>query len=173
MTTRHALYAFLATLLCGLPAASLAADRYDGVKLTRGTVFSVGRADPRGQSGAPDLDSGVFVDANYSSVFVNGGLGAKDFSGARVVNAYLGFGWDRILQIQVGYGDRGPVGRVRSDINIRTIYSFITQTRQPRREKTLGDRITFTYAIERYSDEENEEFDNGTIGIGLLFEGPR
>ncbi|MFP5440620.1 MAG: hypothetical protein ACLGHJ_03940 [Gammaproteobacteria bacterium] len=150
-----------------------AADPYKGVKLVRGTVFSVGRADPRGDNTGPDLDSGVYIDANYSSVFINGGIGGKDFAGSRVASAYAGIGLGRMLQLQVGYGDRGPVGRVRSDLNLRSVYSLVTQQTQPRREKTLADRITFSYSLERYNDEENEEFDNATIGIGVLYEWPK
>lgn len=162
-----------ATLLTGIAAGSAqAADRYAGVDIIRGTVYSVGRADPRGDAGAQNLDTGIFMDANYSSVFLNGGVGAKDFNGSRVINAYAGFGIGRILQIQAGFGDRGPLGRVRTDLNLRSVYSFVTQTKQPKRERTLADRVTFTYSVERYNDKENEEFDNGTIGIGVLFEGP-
>jgi len=146
--------------------------RYDGVYVTRGTVFSMGRADPRGQSGQPMLETGVLVDANFSSVFLNGGIGAKNFDGHNVVNLYAGFGFSRILQIQAGYGDRGPLGRIRTDLNLREAYSFFTSTRQHPRERTLADRITFTYTVERYSEAENGEFDNGTIGLGVLFDGP-
>ena len=46
-----------------LSSAVQAEDRYDGVSLIRGTVFSVGRVDP-----TEDIDTGFFVDANYSSV---------------------------------------------------------------------------------------------------------
>ncbi|MFZ5697633.1 MAG: hypothetical protein ACOY9J_02735 [Pseudomonadota bacterium] len=153
--------------------SAMAADRYAGVNLIRGTVYSIGRADPRGQGGAvDDLPSGILFDANYSSVFINGGFGAKDFDGQRVVNAYAGIGLGRIVQLQAGIGDRGPLGRIRADLNLREVYSFVTQQRQVRREKTLADRVTFTYTAESYSDKDSEEFDNGTIGIGVLFEGP-
>lgn len=163
----------LATLLAATATPVFSADSaYDGVTIIRGTVYSVGRADPRGQSGMQDLESGVFIDANYSSVMLNGGVGAKDFNGHRVVNAYAGFGFGRLIQIQAGYGDRGTLGRIRSDLNLRSVYNFFTQQRQAKRERTLADRITFTYTAERYSDEKNEEFDNGTIGVGVLFEGP-
>lgn len=160
-------------LLAGLAAGSAhAADRYTGVNAIRGTVYSVGRADPRGDMASNTLDSGIFIDANYSSVFLNGGLGAKDFNGSRVVNVYGGIGLGRIFQMQLGFGDRGPLGRIRTDLNLREVYSFVTQTRQPAREKTLADRVTFTYTAERYTDKDNDEFRNGTIGIGVLFEGP-
>ncbi len=153
--------------------SAMAADPYAGVNLIRGTVYSIGRADPRGQGGAvDDLPSGILLDANYSSVFINGGFGAKDFNGQRVVNAYAGIGIGRVLQLQVGFGDRGTLGRIRTDLNLREVYGFVTQSKQVRREKTLADRITFTYTAERYSDKDSEEFDNGTIGIGVLFEGP-
>lgn len=165
--------ALVATLIAMAASPAFAEDRYEGVKLIRGTVFSVGRADPRGQAGvAQNLDTGIFIDANYSSVFINGGVGAKDFSGHRVVNAYAGIGFGRIIQLQLGYGDRGSVGRVRTDLNLRSVYNFLTQDTQPRREKTLADRVTFTYTIERYSEEKNKEFDNGTIGVGVLYDGP-
>lgn len=155
-----------------ITSTAQAAEPYEGVNFTRGTVYSTGRADPRGQSGQPMLDSGIFVDANYTSVFLNGGLGAKDFNGHRVVNAYAGFGFSRIFQLQAGYGDRGTVGRIRTDINVREIFNFVTQQRQNRREKTLADRVTFTYTAERYSDDSNGEFNNATIGVGVLFAGP-
>ncbi len=153
--------------------SAMAADRYAGVNLIRGTVYSIGRADPRGQGGATnDLPSGVLLDVNYSSVFINGGFGAKDFGGHNVVNAYAGIGIGRVLQMQAGIGDRGPLGRIRVDLNLREVYGFVTQSKQIRREKTLADRVTFTYTAESYSDKDSEEFDNGTIGIGVLFEGP-
>lgn len=165
----------LATALLGgafTSTVSHAEDRYSGVNLIRGTVYSVGRADPRGLDGIQDLQSGIFFDANYSSVFINGGLGAKDFGGHRVVNAYAGIGLGRIVQLQAGAGDRGMLGRIRTDLNLREVYDFVMQQKQTHREKTLADRVTFTYTAERYSDSKNEEFDNGTIGIGVLFEGP-
>jgi hypothetical protein len=170
----------LAALLCAGMLSSISAQaegryggRYDGVHVTRGTVFSVGRADPRGQSSAPEqLESGVLVDANYSSVFLNGGVGAKNFNGHNVANLYAGFGFSRILQLQAGYGDRGPLGRIRTDLNLREVYNFFTSSRQHPRERTLADRVTFTYTAERYSNEKSGEFDNGTIGIGVLFDGP-
>lgn len=152
--------------------------RYDGVFLTRGTVYSIGRADPTGNppivaglATAP-LESGILLDANYSSVFLNGGVGTKDFNGHRVVNLYAGFGVGRFLQLQAGYGDRGTLGRIRTDLNLREVYGFLTSSRQHPREKTLADRVTFTYSVERYSDDSNGEFNNGTIGVGVLFDGP-
>ena len=153
-----------------LPAAHAADDLYSGVKMIRGTVYSIGRADPRGDDNP--LESGLFLDANYSSVFLNGGIGAKDFEGEQVFNAYAGIGFGRLIQLQAGIGDRGPLGRIRTDINLRSIYSFFTQTTQPARERTLADRVTFTYTAERYSDEEEKAFNNGTIGVGVLFDGP-
>lgn len=160
-----------ATLLPALPAQ--AKDRYSGVNLIRGTVLSAGRADPRGDSMATDdLDTGYYLDANYSSVLINGGLGIKDFSGESVGNAYVGVGLGRLIQMQLGYGAEGSLGRVRSDLNIRSLFSLVTQKRQDPREKTLADRITFSYSLERYNDKESEHFDNATIGIGLLYEWP-
>lgn len=166
--------ALAALFIAGLAATTSARadDLYSGVKMIRGTVYSIGRADPRGDDVPGKLESGVFIDANYSSVGFNGGFGAKDFNGTRVVNAYAGIGFGRLIQLQAGIGDRGPLGRIRTDINLRSIYSFFTQTTQPARERTLADRVTFTYTAERYSDSDSEEFNNGTIGVGVLFEGP-
>lgn len=162
----------LLTATFTVPAQAESTDRYSGVKLTRGTVYSIGRADPRGDNDDNTLESGLFVDANYSSVAFNGGLGVKDFMGDAVGNAYVGIGFSRLIQLQVGYGNRGPLGRLRTDINLRSIYSFFTQTTQNPRERTLADRLTFSYALEKYSDEEHERFNNGTIGVGVLFDGP-
>lgn len=158
-------------LLAGFAGSAGAESLYHGVTAIRGTVYSIGRADSRGDS-SNTLGSGTFFDANYSSIFLNGGIGAKDFSGQQVANVYAGFGLGRFVQLQAGYGTRGSLGRVRTDLNLRELYSFVTRTKQPAREKTLADRVTFTYTAERYSDSKNEEFNNGTIGIGVLFEGP-
>ncbi|MFZ5757291.1 MAG: hypothetical protein ACOY3X_10330 [Pseudomonadota bacterium] len=172
MKIRHAVIAFVAAFAALTGDLAAAADRYEGVNLIRGTVYSVGRADPRGEAGSDNFETGIFVDANYTSVAFNVGIGAKDFTGEQVANVYAGIGFGRIIQLQLGAGTEGTLGRVRTDLNFRSIYNFVTQTRQPRREKTLADRVTFTYAVERYNDSDSEIFDNGTIGIGVLYEGP-
>ena len=46
---------------------------------------------------------------------------------------------------------------------------FFTGKRTPKDRLTLGDRLTFTIAVEQYLDDEDEIFDNATWGIGLLF----
>ena len=118
---------FAAALLAIASPATRADDDspYSGVKLIRGTVYSVGRADPRGQAGQQDLISGVFVDANYSSVFVNGGIGAKDFDGHNVINAYAGLGFGRehldvatLSFHRAGDSARQPAASERSDYGI-------------------------------------------------------
>lgn len=163
-----------------LSSAAQAEDRYDGVSMIRGTVFSVGRVDP-----TEDIDTGFFVDANYSSVALNGGISTKkfgdsplrpdsrdDFSeadGERVNNAYFGIGFGRIVQVQYGYGNHGDLVRFRSDFNFRSVMDFLSGSKTPKDRMTLGDRITFTIAAEQYQDSDEEIFDNATWGIGLLF----
>ncbi|MGB2246752.1 MAG: hypothetical protein ACPH3N_03735 [Alcanivorax sediminis] len=166
--------------LAVLSSTAQAEERYSGVTLIRGTVFSVGRVDP-----TEDIDTGFFVDANYTSVALNGGVASKkfgdsplrpdsrdDFSeadGERVNNAYLGVGFSRLLQVQYGYGNHGDLIRFRSDFNFRSVMDFLSGTKTPKDRLTLGDRITFTIAAEQYQDDEEEIFDNATWGIGLLF----
>ena len=41
---------------------------------------------------------------------------------------------------RVARGESAPLGRVRTDLNLRSVYSFVTQTKQPKRERTLADR---------------------------------
>ncbi|MCK0153563.1 hypothetical protein MWU49_07610 [Alcanivorax sp. S6407] len=166
----------LALLSSGVQAE----DRYSGVNFIRGTVVSVGRVDP-----TEDIDTGFFVDANYSSVALNGGVATKKFGdsplrpdsrdnfseadGERVNNGYLGIGFSRLIQVQYGYGNHGDLMRYRSDFNFRSVMDFLSGTRTPKDRLTIGDRITFTIAIEQYLDDEEEIFDNATWGIGLLF----
>ncbi|MEE3321128.1 MAG: hypothetical protein VX258_10605 [Pseudomonadota bacterium] len=170
------LMAMLALFSSGVQAE----ERYSGVNLIRGTVVSVGRVDP-----TEDIDTGFFVDANYSSVALNGGIATKkfgdsplrpdsrdDFSeadGERVNNGYFGIGFSRLIQVQYGYGNHGDLMRFRSDFNFRSVMDFLSGTRTPKDRLTIGDRITFTVAIEQYLDEEEEIFDNATWGVGLLF----
>ncbi|MAX54946.1 MAG: hypothetical protein CL537_05465 [Alcanivoracaceae bacterium] len=169
----------LAALLV-LPLTALAEDRYSGVTMIRGTVISVGRVDP-----TENIDTGFFVDANYSSVAINGGIATKKFGdspirsatidgtsaadGERVNNAYLGTGFGRFIQIQYGHGNHDGLIRYRSDFNYRDVVDFFSGRRTPKDRFTLGDRLTFTIAIEQYLEDEEEIFDNATWGIGLLF----
>jgi hypothetical protein len=154
---------------------------YSGVNLIRGTVVAAYRVDP-----TEDFGSGLGFDANYSSVAVNFGVASKKFGesplrpeqqteiesdadGERVNNVYAGVGFSRILMFQYGYGNHGPVVRLRSDFNFRSIVSLLTDTHVPKDRMTLADRITFTFATERYNDDDEEIYDNFTWGVGLLF----
>lgn len=159
----------------------LIASPYSGVHMIRGTVFSAGRVDP-----TVNVGTGYFLDANYSSVFVNVGLGTKKLGEApfglieqdadpdakaarkRVNNVYAGIGFGRIVQVQAGYGNKGQLMRVRSDFNVRSFTDFFDQRSTPKSRLTLADRLTFTIAIERYTGDD-DIFNNFTWGAGLLF----
>ncbi|MCH8542596.1 MAG: hypothetical protein LAT61_03390 [Alcanivorax sp.] len=178
-TTRTILSA-LVCLAASLGTSTATADqgRYEGVHLIRGTVLSVGRVDPNAS-----VETGFFVDANYSSVALNAGVGSKSFGDARsatpdadaervadkrVNNVYAGVGFGRIIQFQGGYGNQGELLRLRSDFNFRSIVDFLTQESTPRQRLLLADRITFTISVERYSGKD-DAFNNATWGVGLLF----
>lgn len=154
---------------------------YDGVAVQRGVVVSGYRVDP-----SANVDTGFGLDANYSSVALNGGVATKKFGqsplrpserenpdervhGERVNNAYLGVGFSRIIQFQYGYGNHDDLLRLRSDINYRAIADFFQGSATPKNRLTLADRITFTVALEEYLSDDAEVFDNFTWGIGLLF----
>lgn len=171
----------LGMLLCIVPISGFAAgthsdSAYAGVKVWRGTVVSFGRVDP-----TENIGTGNYFDVNYSSVAVNVGVASKHFgdnqesgryahsANRRVNNVYAGVGFSRILQLQYGYGNEKGVFRVRSDINARAIIDFLTRTHTPKRRLTLGDRLTFSFAVERYLDGKHDVFDNASWGIGLLF----
>ena len=175
--TLISLVACLAALL-GTSTAIADQERYEGVHLIRGTVLSIGRVDP-----SASVETGFFVDANYSSVALNAGIGSKTFGDARsstpdaeaervaekrVNNVYAGVGFGRIIQFQGGYGNQGELLRLRSDFNFRSIVDFLTQESTPRQRLLLADRITFTIAVERYSGK-YDAFNNATWGVGLLF----
>lgn len=169
-------------LLSGITSAAEVGG-YDNRGVIRGTVFSTGRVDP-----SEDIGTGYFFDANYTSVALNFGASTKKFGdlpgnfnflatdcpecvaeGRRVNNAYIGVGFSRLLQLQIGAGNEGRVTRFRSDFNFRSIVNFLTQTQTRKDRMLLADRLTFTTAIEEYEDEESEGFNNLTWGIGLLF----
>ncbi|EKF76094.1 hypothetical protein A11A3_01330 [Alcanivorax hongdengensis A-11-3] len=180
MTTRlFAILLMLAT--AGAANADTDSGRYSGVTLIRGTVISAGRVDP-----TEDIDTGFFVDANYSSVAVNAGVATKKFGESplrpeqrsdaqseandeRVNNVYAGIGFGRIVQIQYGYGNHKDLLRFRSDFNFRSVVDFLSGHHTPKDRMTLGDRLTFTIAAERYLDGDEDIFNNTTWGIGLLF----
>ena len=118
---------------------------YQNTNVLRGTVFSAGRVDP-----TENIGTGYFIDINYSSVALNGGVASKKFGslpgtsildvdcaectadGRRVNNAYFGVGFSRWIQFQYGYGTEGDLTRLRSDFNFRGIVDFLTQTPTPR-----------------------------------------
>ncbi|MDX1804425.1 MAG: hypothetical protein R3292_10100 [Alcanivorax sp.] len=180
MTTR--LCAILLLLGASMAANAQSSDGlYSGVTLIRGTVISAGRVDP-----TEDIDTGFFVDANYSSVAVNVGIATKKFGESplrpsqrsdaqseankeRVNNVYAGIGFSRIVQVQYGYGNHGDLLRFRSDFNFRSIVDFLTRHKTRKDRLTLGDRLTFTIAAEKYLDSNEDIFNNTTWGIGLLF----
>ncbi len=154
---------------------------YEGINVQQGFVVSGYRVDP-----SADVDTGFGWDVNYSSVALNGGVATKKFGESplrpssrdnpdptvdeeRVNNAYIGTGFSRIIQFQYGYGNHGDVLRLRSDFNFRAIADFFQDTRTPKNQLTLADRLTFTASLEEYLDDGEEGFDNITWGIGLLF----
>lgn len=166
----------LGTIL-SMPA--LAQELYGGVNVLRGTVLSAGRVDP-----SENIGTGWFVDANYTSVALNGGIATKKFGssplrgqglplndayGEQVTNAYFGVGFSRVLQFQYGYGTEGDLLRIRSDFNFRAVADFFSNTKTRKDRMLLADRLTFSISGERYNDSGKDIFNNTTWGIGLLF----
>lgn len=162
-----------------LAVPAFAEELYSGVNVLRGTVVSFGRVDP-----TENIGTGLFFDANYSSVALNGGIATKSFSNApggggdpgltdaydsRFTNAYFGVGFSRIIQFQYGYGTEGDLVRLRSDFNFRAVMDFLSNTRTRKDRMLLADRLTFTVSGEKYNDKDKEIFNNTTWGIGLLF----
>lgn len=139
------------------------ADGFDP-RIIPGIVLSAGRVDSQ-RDGGPG--SGYFLDTNYTRTFINGGGNFKDFGSDKIVNVYGGTGISKLLQLQVGYGNHGMVQRLRHDLNLTSVYDFLTGTKRSPYNRTVDNRITFTFAIERYSND--SRFDNTTIGFGLLY----
>lgn len=135
-------------------------------KILPAILVSAGRVD--GRNSSTGFGSGLFVDANYTRTFLNGGISYKTWSGnGDVANLYVGTGISKLLQIQVGTGTQGHVFRVRHDLNLTSIYDFVTGTKRNRYNTSLGNRLTLTFAAEDYKDE--PAMDNFHIGIGLLY----
>ncbi len=128
-------------------------------------IYSAGRSDTtRSGSG---VGSGYFLDVNYARTFVNMGVDYKNFTQEHAANAYVGIGFANLLELQAGDGSRGPVQRLRHDFNLTQIYDFMTGNHRSPYSLTLDNRITFTFALERYST--HSELDNASIGFGLLY----
>lgn len=180
LQTLIAYSALLTASLLTAPALANPSEPYAGTYIHRGTVVSAGRVDP-----SENVGNSYFFDINYSSVALNGGVSSKKFGKAParvnipgraehrvsdewVHNAYVGIGFSRLIQLQLGYGTEGRVFRVRSDFNYRAIVDFLTQTNTPKHRLTVADRLTFTLAAERYEGK-YDAFNNVTWGIGLLF----
>lgn len=156
-----ALAALLICLSCfAVPASARGLDP----DTLSGLVLSLGQA--HSQHSDSGEGTALFLDANYSRVFINGGVSYKSFSD-KVANAYVGIGLAGVIQLQMGLGTEGPVQRIRSDLNFAKAYDFFTGIRRNRYDQSLGTRLTFTFASETYH--KDRRFDNFHAGIGLLY----
>lgn len=162
----HPLAALLALLIAPLllPAPAIAAPL--DPKILPAILVSAGRVDTRNDS--TGVGSGFFLDGNYTRTFLNGGVSYKSWgSEGDLANVYAGVGISKLLQLQIGMGTQGMVRRVRNDFNLTSIYDFVTGTKRNRYNTSLGNRLTLTFALENYADE--EKLDNFHIGLGLLY----
>lgn len=132
--------------------------------LIPGTLLSAGRTDTT-RDGGPG--SGFFLDTNYTRSFVNLGVDYKNLKSVSWANAYAGIGLANLLQLQVGYGSKGSVQRLRHDFNMTQIYDLLTNNHRSPYDLTVENRITFTFSVERYN--QHPELDNASIGLGLLY----
>lgn len=159
------LAALLTSLFASLLSPVASAGPMDP-KIVPGLVVSVGRVDTRSDDSG--VGSGFFLDGNYTRTFVNGGVSYKSWgSDGDLGNAYVGVGFSKLVQLQIGMGTQGMVRRVRNDLNLTSIYDFVTGTKRNRYNTSLGNRLTLTFALENYKDE--ERLDNFHIGVGLLY----
>lgn len=153
-----ALFLGLATLAPAAQAVTLDPETLSGLVLSLGQAHS--RNDQYGMGNV------LFADANYSRVFLNGGVSYKDFAD-KVVNAYVGIGITGLIQLQIGMGTEGVVQRIRSDLNPTKFIDVLSGTKSSRYNQSFGTRLTFTFALEDYKDD--DRFDNIHTGIGLLY----
>lgn len=130
-------------------------------------LFSAGRVDSRNDT--TGVGNGFFLDANYTRTFLNGGVSYKNFGlEDDLANLYVGVGISKLLQLQAGISSQGGmVTRIRNDLNITSISDFITGTRRNRYNTSLGNRLTLTFALEKYQNDDRQ--DNFHIGVGLLY----
>ncbi|MGH8493281.1 MAG: hypothetical protein ACRERR_09290 [Moraxellaceae bacterium] len=165
MRTQGPIAALLLSLCASLLPATAAAGPLDP-KILPAMLYSAGRVDTSGSEG---VGSGFFLDANYSRTFLNGGVSYKSWGSdaGDLANAYVGVGFSKLVQLQIGMGTQGVVTRVRNDFNLTSISDFITGTHRNRYNTSLGNRLTLTFALENYKDE--ERLDNFHIGLGLLY----
>ncbi|HCT42085.1 MAG TPA: hypothetical protein DF427_13235 [Moraxellaceae bacterium] len=157
-----ALAALLLSLLLPVPAAYAAP--LDPSLVPR-LLLSAGRVDSRRDD--TGVGTGYFLDANYTRSFLNLGVVHKDFDGETVDTAFAGVGFSNLLQLQAGMSTEGTVYRIRHDLNLTYLSDFFTGTKRNRYNISLGNRITWTVAMENYEDD--ERFDNFSIGFGLLY----
>lgn len=150
-----------------LPAQQAMAGAGFDSNVIPGYVLSIGRVDPQKANSETGLGNGPFLDLNYTHKLFNGGIAYKDLDAKTTANLYAGVGIGRIIQMQLGMGTRGVVRRARFDHNLQTLSAFLTGKKRSHYARTFEDRVTFTFSIERYSDE--TRFDNASIGFGLLY----
>jgi len=160
------LAALLVSLLATLLSAPATAGPLDP-KILPALLFSAGRVDSRNDD--TGVGNGFFLDANYTRTFLNGGVSYKNFGTEDdLANLYVGVGFSKLLQLQAGLSTQGGlVTRVRNDFNLTSIYDFLTGTQRNRYNTSLGNRLTLTFALEEYKEDDRQ--DNFHIGVGLLY----
>lgn len=136
---------------------------YPGLVLSAGGAYSTRS---HNDTVTPGVGSGLALDADYTHVILNAGVGYKGFGGG-VANVYAGAGISGLLQFQAGYGTRGFVKRIRTDMNFGRLTDFLTNRRPNRYNTSLSDRLTFSAAVEQYPG--NPQYDNISFGLGLLY----
>ena len=157
-----ALAALLLSLLLPVPAAFAAP--LDPSLVPR-LMLSAGRVDSRRDE--TGVGTGYFLDANYTRSFLNLGVAHKEFDSGSVDTAFVGIGFSNLLQLQAGMSTEGPVYRIRHDLNLTYLSDLFTGTKRNRYNISLGNRISWTVAMENYEDD--ERFDNFSLGFGLMY----
>jgi hypothetical protein len=112
----------------------------------------------------------------YSRDFFNQGGGFKYFpegTDDAVVNLYLGTGYKRYLQFQVGYGTEGSLYRFRSENDLAYLWVLgrhlmnLDLTLPTRYENYPNNRFVVIVSAEKYDN--RRFFDNVSVGLGLRY----
>ncbi|MDO8415901.1 MAG: hypothetical protein Q7S87_06775 [Agitococcus sp.] len=119
---------------------------------------------------------GIGGETMYSRDFFNQGGGIKYFPEGTddpIFNIYLGSGYKRYAQVQVGYGTEGALYRFRSENDLSYLWVLgrhlmnLDLTLPTRYENYPNNRFVVIFSAEKYDNQ--RYLDNISLGLGLRY----
>lgn len=106
------------------------------------------------------------IGGSYTHQGVNSGFAFQNIDTDAVNNLYTGIGFGHLLQTQLGYGNEGMLGRLRSDWNIKQQFPFLKRIQS---KDSSRSGLVVVLSMERYKNRSSKKYDHSSIGFGFRY----